>query len=101
MQEFQPFAGDLDLQQRQPGDITARSRQTGNEFVSNRVPATAKTIGIVDVACFTTATIGVPDVTITSTLRRTNSAAISWARSGRPSALRSSMVIVRPPIQPS
>src|SRR5215472_5811574 len=44
-------------------------------------PANAKTIGITDVVCFAAATCGVPDVTMTSILSRTNSAAISAARS--------------------
>ena len=39
--------------------------------------ATAKTIGMTDVACFAASDAAVPYVTITSTLSRTNSAAIS------------------------
>ena len=54
-----------------------------------------------DVACFAARTVGVPDVTMTSTLSRTNSAAISAKRSSRPSAQRYSIVTVRPSIQPS
>src|SRR5262249_27837249 len=46
-------------------------------------------------------TTAVPDVTMTSTLRWTNSAAISAARSVRPSAQRYSIAIVRPSIHPS
>ena len=42
-----------------------------------------------------------PDVTMTSTLSRTNSAAISAKRSLRPSAQRYSIATVRPSIQPS
>ena len=63
-------------------------------------PATANTIGMTDVACFA-ATTAVPAVTMTSTLSRTNSAAISAKRSLRPSAQRYSIATVRPSIQPS
>jgi len=48
--------------------------------------AAAKTIGMTDVACFAAITTTVADVTMTSTLSRTNSAAISAARSRLPSA---------------
>ena len=54
--------------------------------------ATAKTIGMTDVACFAAATAR-PAVTMTSTFRRTNSAAISAKRSARPSAQRYSIAI--------
>src|SRR5262249_51314361 len=54
-------------------------------------PAVAKTIGMADVACFTARTCGVPEVTMTSTLSRTNSVAISAARSVRPFAQRYSI----------
>ena len=54
-----------------------------------------------DVACFAAMTGAVPDVTMTSTLSRTNSAAISAKRSLRPSAQRYSIAMVRPSIQPS
>src|SRR5262245_52466295 len=64
-------------------------------------PAVEKTIGMIDVACLTAATCGVPDVTMTLTLRRTNSAAISAARWLLPSAQRYSITTVRPSIQPS
>jgi hypothetical protein len=40
-------------------------------------PAAAKTIGITDVACFAVTIAAAPVVTMTSTLSRTNSAAIS------------------------
>jgi hypothetical protein len=62
--------------------------------------ATAKTIGMVDVACFAARSTP-PDVRMTSTLSRTNSAAISAARSWRPSAQRYSIATVRPSLQPS
>jgi len=47
-------------------------------------PAAAKTMGMTDVACMAAAIKLVPAVTMTSTLRWTNSAAISAARSVRP-----------------
>jgi CheY-like chemotaxis protein len=59
-------------------------------------PAAPNTIGIVDVACFAAATSGFEWVTMTSTLRRTNSAAISATRSLFPSTQRYSIVTVRP-----
>src|SRR5215211_7195753 len=64
-------------------------------------PAAAKTMGMTDVACLAARIASVADVTMTSTLRRTNSAAISAKRSLRPSAQRYSIVMVRPSIQPS
>src|SRR5262245_59911911 len=64
-------------------------------------PADANTIGMTDVACFAARTDAVPQVTITSTFSRTNSAAISARRSLRPSAHRYSIATVRPSIQPS
>src|SRR5262249_16518586 len=60
----------------------------------------AKTIGMTDDACFA-ATAAFPPVTMTSTLSRTNSAAISAKRSLRPSAQRYWIATVRPSIQPS
>ena len=60
----------------------------------------ANTIGITEVAGFAAKTGG-PAVTITSTLRRANSAAISAKRSKRPSAQRISITTVRPSIHPS
>ena len=62
--------------------------------------ASANTIGMTAVACFVART-ALPDVTMTFTLRRTNSAAISAKRSLRPSAQRYSNATVRPSIQPS
>src|SRR5215831_5054880 len=57
-------------------------------------PTAANTIGITDVACFAATVGGVADVTMTSTLRRTKSAAISARCSLRPSAHRYSIVMV-------
>ena len=64
-------------------------------------PADANTIGMTDVACLAARTDGVPCVTITSTLSRTSSVAISASRSFCPSAQRYSIRTVRPSIQPS
>jgi len=58
------------------------------------LPTAANTIGITDVACFAATVGGVADVTMTSTLRRTKSAAISARCSLRPSAHRYSIVMV-------
>ena len=62
--------------------------------------ATPKTIGIAVVTCLIAGTAP-PDVRMTSTLSRTNSAAISGTRSLRPSAPPYAIVTVRPSIQPS
>ena len=64
-------------------------------------PATANTMGMADVACLVAMTSAFPDVTMTSTFRRTNSAAISAARSVRPSAQRYSIATLRPSLQSS
>ena len=58
------------------------------------------TIGMTEVACINAGT-AMPPVTITSTLSRTNSAAISAKRSLRPSAQRYSIAIVRCSTHPS
>lgn len=60
--------------------------------------AIVKTMGMTNVAFFKVAT-AVPFAAMTSTLRRTNSAAISASRSGRPSDQRYSISTVRPSIQ--
>jgi hypothetical protein len=62
--------------------------------------AVPKTIGMTDVVCIAARTPP-PDVTMTSTFSRTNSAAISVTRSSRPSAQRYSIATVRPSLQPS
>ena len=62
--------------------------------------ATTRIIGVVDVARFASMAAA-PEVTMTSTLSRTNSAAISAKRVRRPSAQRYSIATVRPSIQPS
>jgi hypothetical protein len=64
-------------------------------------PAVANTIGMTDVARLAAKIVGVPDVTMISTLSRTNSAAISAKRSLRPSPQRYSIARLRPSIQPS
>src|SRR5262249_37711419 len=64
-------------------------------------PAVVNTIGITAVARLTATTGAVPHVTITSTLSRTNSLAISAERSLRPSAQRYSIAMLRASIQPS
>ena len=74
--------------------LTTRPVLTGS-------PATANTIGMTDVARFAAITGGVAYVTMTSTLSRTYSAAISLKRSLRPSAQRYSIANVRPSLQPS
>jgi hypothetical protein len=59
------------------------------------------TMGMTVVVRFAARAAAVPSVTITSTLRRTNSAAISAYRAARPSPQRYFIVTVRPSIQPN
>src|SRR5262245_5955833 len=59
-----------------------------------------KTMGMTDVACFTVEAANA-FVTMRSTFMRTNSAAISAWRAGRPSDQRYSIAILRPSVQPS
>ena len=73
---------------------------TVNTPSGDDTPATANTMGIVEVTCLTACT-AVPEVTITSTFRCTNSRAISAKRSLRPPAHLYSMATVRPSTQPS
>ncbi len=61
----------------------------------------AMTIGIVEVASFTTRVSVGPGETMTSTLRRTSSAASSGRRSNFPSANRHSMTMFLPSSYPS
>src|SRR5262245_7278962 len=63
--------------------------------------ADAIMIGMTDVACFAATTGAAEFVTMTSTLSRTNSAAISAKRSVRPSAHRYWIAMVRSSTQPS
>src|SRR4029077_16631203 len=60
----------------------------------------AKTTGTVEIASLT-ARAELPVVTMSSTLRRANSAAISAPRSLRPPAQRYSIAMLRPSVQPS
>jgi hypothetical protein len=89
--KFDSLASSVGRLLRQARNIAARSREVRDETSI----AGAKTIGMADVVCFA-APAAPPDVTITSTFRRTNSPAISAKRSLRPSAQRYSIVTVRP-----
>jgi hypothetical protein len=84
---------------RETGDVAARPRQTFDQTGAEWVNSHGKTIGMTDVACFA-AGVAVPDVTMISTLSRTNSDAISAKRSLCPSAQRNSMTTV-PVMQPT
>jgi hypothetical protein len=92
-QEFEPLASKIGRLQRQAGDVATKPVPTGS-------PDTAKTIGMTEVACFIAMASLLEVVTMTSTFCCTNSAAISATRSGRPSAQRCSIVMVRPSTQP-
>src|SRR5262249_47681228 len=100
-QKFKALGSQIGGLTRQPVTLPPRRARLATRPGSTRAPADANTIGITAVASFATRTGGVPDVTMTSTFRPTNSAAISPARSLRPSAQRYSIAIVRPSIQPS
>ena len=63
---------------RYAGNVAARSRQESRRGrCRSDPPAVANTIGMAEVACFAARTVRVLCVRITSTFRRTNSAAIS------------------------
>jgi len=79
---------------RQAGDVAARSRQAGDQAGADWVPSRREDDGDDRRRLLGGQTMAVPDVTITSTLRWTNSAAISAARSVRPSVQRYSTAIV-------
>ena len=100
-QEFEALASKIGLLIRQAGDVAARPRQTRDQAGAERVRRHRKDDRMTDVACFAARTGAVACVTMTSTLSRTNSAAISPARSARPSNQRYSIAILRPSIQPS
>ena len=74
------LASNIDLLDRQAGDVSAWSRKVSDQAGSNRVVPAAKTIGMTDVACFAARTGEVESATMTSTFNRTNSAAISAKR---------------------
>src|SRR5262249_56457708 len=99
-QEFEPLAGKIGGLGRQAGDVAARSRQAGTRPGPTGSFAAANPIGITDVTSFAASTAP-PTVTITSTLSRPNSAAISPNRSGLPSAHRYSIARGRPSTRPS
>src|SRR5215831_2531858 len=99
VQDLEPPAREIDPLVRQTGDVAA-----GRDKLATRPPpmgsvASTNTIGTTDVACFNRGT-ALPPVTMRSTLRRTNSAAISAKRSRRPSPQRYSIATVRPSLQP-
>src|SRR5262245_61882119 len=74
-QQFEFLASSIGQLGRQASDVAARVRQARDHARSGSA-ATANTIGITDVACLTTRAAP-PDVTMTSTLSLTNSAANS------------------------
>src|SRR5262245_52978222 len=99
-QEFEPLAGKIGGLGRQAGDVAARSRQAWYEAAADRIVRRREHDR--DNRChLLCCKYRPPTVTITSTLSRTNSAAISPKRSGLPSAQRYSIARVRPSIQPS
>src|SRR4029077_5546075 len=99
-QKFETLAGKIGRLHRQSSDVAAWSRQTCDQAAADRVCPRWKDDG--DDFC-RLHNVGRAKlfVTMTSTLRRTNSSAISTLRSGRPSDQRYSIAMVRPSIQPS
>src|SRR5215475_15867401 len=100
-QNFETFGSKICGLARQAGEVAARSRQTRYEAGGNRVARQRENDRDDRGCCFAATTRGVADVTMTSTLSCTNSAAISAKRSSRPSAQRYSIATLRPSIQPS
>ena len=101
-QDFEAFAGEIGRLVRQAGDVAARSRQARDQTGADRVARQSRTRSewsTLPALAMTPSAVAV--VTMTSTLSRTNSAAISAMRSLRPSAQRYSIATVRPSIQPS
>ena len=76
-QQLKSLVGSVGLLQRQASGIAARPRENSTTPAPTGSPADANTIGMTDVACFAATVGGVADVTMTFTLRRTNSAANS------------------------
>ena len=100
-QELEALAGKIGSCSRQAGDVTARSCQDSRRGRCRPDPAPSRTqSGSPMSPALLRGPAGVV-VRMTSTLRRTNSAAISAKRSLRPSAQRNSIATVRPSIQPS
>src|SRR4029077_8962673 len=82
-------------------DVSSRARQTGDEAVRNRIGIRRHDNGIVEVACLAVRVAVGPPVTITSSLRRTNSAAISASPPTFPSPYRYSITRLLPSTYPS
>jgi hypothetical protein len=80
MQNLDPFAGNLGCCTDAPVTLPPGRARLATSPEPTGSTAIANAIGMVEVACFT-AWIAVSTVRMTSTLRRTNSAAISAARS--------------------
>ena len=99
-QEFQPLAAASRSPGRQAGDVAARPRQARDQPLR---PGRRHREDDRDDRCrlLCRETAAVPAVTMTSTLSRTNSAAISASARLRPSAQRYSIATVRPSTQPS
>ena len=100
-QKLESLAGKIGCLERQAGDVAARSRQARDETAADRIARHRKDDRDDRCRLLCRERPRCPDVTMTSTLSRTNSAAISAKRSLRPSAQRYSIATVRPSIQPS
>src|SRR5262249_25826786 len=100
-QEFESLASKIGVRADRPVTLPPGRARLAIRPVPTGSPITAETIGMTPVACFAAMTGGVAYVTMTSTLSRTNSAAISARRSLRPSAQRYSTATVRPSVHPS
>ncbi len=78
MQETEPLGSEFHVHGTDPGDVTARPIEAGDETSLDWVPATANTIEIVVVAALAaTAAAVLAGAAITATCRRIKSAAIA------------------------
>src|SRR5215472_3751144 len=100
-QDLETFGGKICPLARYPGDVRARSRQTGNKASGNRVARQCEDDRNTVCRLLCRRAHWVPYVIIKSTFSWTNSAASSSARSFLPSAQRYSIATVCPSIQPS
>ena len=102
LQKLQSFSAYLWGKGGQSSDVSTRSRKAGDEPVGNRIAILRHDNG--NRSCRFLGGDGLragPPVTMTSTLRRTSSAASAGRRSSFPSAYRYSMTMFFPSTYPS
>jgi hypothetical protein len=99
-QQFELLASSICQLGRQASDVAARLRQARDQFGTKRVRRRCKHNRYRRCRLLDREGGAAPDVTMTSTLSLTNSAAISAIRSLRPSPQRYSIATVRPSTHP-